>query len=475
MSDEKMKILEMVESKTISVEEGLKLLSALEKIEDSRIITEDRKNDFKDEINDALSEINDVNEEIIEEIQDEMEEVKDELTDEIEEIVDEIENAYEDISESFNDDAEEAIRAKVDELKDKAEKIKEKVFIDIDMNGKKFKKEFTSADFSGIFGKEFKKEMNNFKRSFRGEMRSLGKEAKRFGREMSKLGKESASVTADVVSDVLNNINEMAFNGEFTESDFKMDPDAETRNYNLAQEFSIDPSGKNDVSIVVVSTDVTFVTEERDDILVNYIKYNPADEEKFQVVVEEDSKKIRITEKTDNNNKKIVFQSSGNRELLIRMPRKYKESLSVKTVSGDLDMNYLDSDFFRFSTVSGDLTADIIYSVNSLIKTTSGDCEIGLFRGNMMFSSVSGDIDLKYEKLDGDFTMKSISGDAELHLPKLSEFEVIAKTVSGDVDCDFPLTVIGTRKRGRLRGQVGSDAFTIAATTTSGDLDINKY
>jgi lia operon protein LiaG len=92
-----------------------------------------------------------------------------------------------------------------------------------------------------------------------------------------------------------------------------------------------------------------------------------------------------------------------------------------------------------------------------------------------MFSSVSGDINMKYEKLDGDFTMKCVSGDAELMLPKNSEFEVIAKTISGDVECEFPLTVIGTRKKGRLRGQVGSDAFTIAATTTSGDLNISRY
>jgi lia operon protein LiaG len=292
---------------------------------------------------------------------------------------------------------------------------------------------------------------------------------------MSKIGKDTANITADIVGEALSNINDITFDGELSKEDFTMDPDAQTRNYNLAQEFTIECEGKNDISINVISSDVTIVTEERDDILVNYIKYSPDDEDKVIVVVEEDSKKIRISEKVDKTkNKRFVF-SSGDRELLVRLPRKYKESLSVKTVSGDLDMNYLDSDFFRFSSVSGDVSADIIYSVNSLIKTTSGDCEVGLFRGNMMFSSVSGDINMKYEKLDGDFTMKCVSGDAELMLPKNSEFEVIAKTISGDVECEFPLTVIGTRKKGRLRGQVGSDAFTIAATTTSGDLNIMRY
>ena len=475
MSNEKMKILEMVESKIISVDEGLKLLDAIEKIEGSRIIPDNVKKDVQDQINDALTEATDERSERIEEITEEMEELVEEMEDELEDIVEEIEDVYEDLSDTMDTAAEEALKAKVEELKAKAEKIKTKIKIDVDLNGKKYKKEFSKNDFGKMFGKEFHKEMNNLKRSFSGDMKSFGKEAKRFGKEMSKIGKDTANITADIVGEALSNINDITFDGELSKEDFTMDPDAQTRNYNLAQEFTIECEGKNDISINVISSDVTIVTEERDDILVNYIKYSPDDEDKVIVVVEEDSKKIRISEKVDKTkNKRFVF-SSGDRELLVRLPRKYKESLSVKTVSGDLDMNYLDSDFFRFSSVSGDVSADIIYSVNSLIKTTSGDCEVGLFRGNMMFSSVSGDINMKYEKLDGDFTMKCVSGDAELMLPKNSEFEVIAKTISGDVECEFPLTVIGTRKKGRLRGQVGSDAFTIAATTTSGDLNIMRY
>ena len=483
MSQEKMKILEMVENKVITVEEGLKLLNALEKeeAEEEGIIKEfnnsheELLNDV-DQMNQELSEeFESMKEDFKEELTDEIEDMEDEIEDEIDDIVEEIEDQYEDVSEEMNSDAAEALNEKVEELKEKAEKLKSKIKIDLNINGEKIRKEFDTAEFGRVFGNSIKRDFANLKRSFRGDLKSFAKEAKRFGNEMSRFGVETANITKEAIDDAMSNINEMNFNTEFKEEDFVLEDDKETRNYTIAQEFSIDCDGKKDISIGVVSTDITIITEERDDILVNYIKYNPKDEDKFQVVVEEDSKKVRITEKQLKKNNAFFYASTSGRELLVRLPRKYKESLSVKSVSGDLDMNYLDSDFFRFSSVSGDMTADIIYSVNSLIKTTSGDAEIGLFRGNMMFNSVSGDLQMKYEKLDGDFTMKSVSGDAEVALPKNSEFEVIGKTLSGDVKCEFPLTMIGTQKRGRLRGQVGSDAFKISASTTSGDLEILRY
>jgi len=479
MSNEKMKILEMIESKIISAEEGLKLLNALDQLENSNVISKETVKDVSEQISDSLEEANDERNEAFEEMAEELEEMAEEIEEEVDDIVEEIEESYEELlNESIDTDAEEALRAKIDEMKKKAEVLKDKVKIDIDLNGKTFKKEYYKQDFKNIFGNSFKKEFANLKRSFKGDMKSFNKDAKRFGDEMSKLGRETANITKDIVDDVMKTVNDIDFDSygrEFKKDDFTMDSDSEVRKYNLAQEFSIDCDGKKDISINVISTDVTLITEEREDILVNYINYSPSDEDMYKVMVEEDSKKVRITEKSTVKKGFTFNIGDSGRELLIRLPRKYKESLSVKTVSGDFDMNYLDSDFFRFSSVSGDITADIIYSVNSLIKTTSGDCEIGLFRGNMMFSSVSGDIIAKYESLDGDFTMKSVSGDAELDLPKNSEFEVVVKSVSGDVECEFPLTYIGAQKRGRLRGQVGSDAHSIVATTTSGDLNISRY
>lgn len=477
MSGEKMKILEMIENKIISAEEGLKLLNAIDLIEDSGAISNNQVDDVKSIITEALEEVEEEKKEIIDELAEEMDDIVDEIEDEVDELVEEIEDVFEEVKDEFRDEIddelkreniEDELRIKVDEIKKQADKLKRKVKVDLNFNGKQFKEEFDPED--------MKRELNNFKNIFKGEFKSFAKEAKRFGREMSKMGRETADLTADIVKDsleVIKTIDPEKLGKEFKVDEFVMDEDKDVRSYNIAQEFTIEVEGKKDIAIQVISTDVTLITEERDDILVNYIKYDPKDKGVF-IVVEEDSKKIRISEKQEKNNKGFNFNSSS-RELLVRLPRKYKESLSVKTVSGDLGMNYLDSDFFRFSSVSGDVTADIIYSVNSLIKTTSGDCNIDLFRGSLMFSSVSGDIGLKYETLDGDFTMKSLSGDAELFLPKNAQFEVIGKSLSGDMKTDFPITKIGTQKRGRLRGKVGSDKVTLGFTSKSGDLNIKKY
>lgn len=474
MSSEKMKILEMIEKQLITPEEGLKLLEAIDKIDNSRLVTEPIEEPPVVEtppIKRVLTE--EEFEEALEEASGELEELAGEVEEEVEDLIEEIEDAFEDITDEMNieEELEEQLQAKVDELKHKAGEIRDRFLKEFDLGEDNLKANFSTD--------EFKSDMNNWKNSFKYEIKSLNKEAKRFGKEMSRLGKETAKLTQDIVAGVMDNLDEVIpdqFGKEFSEEDFIMDQDHDTRNYNLEQEFSINIDGKTDIAINVVSTDVTIVTEDRDDLLVNYIKYNPKDKDRYKVVVEEDSKKLRISEKKQGGNAGFLFNFSGSgKKLLIRLPHKYKESISVNTVSGDLDINYLDSDFFKFSSVSGDMSADIIYSVNSLIKTTSGDCAIQLFRGNMMYSTVSGDIEMTYEVLDGDFTMKAVSGDAKLNLPKNSEFEVVAKTMSGILKCDFPITYVGHKKKGRLRGQVGSDAYTLSASTTSGDLIISKY
>ncbi|MBN2797438.1 MAG: DUF4097 family beta strand repeat protein [Clostridia bacterium] len=462
MSNEKMKILEMIEKKIITAEEGLKLLNA---VDDQNNVPESVKVEEEMPLNEEELE------EAVEEAVEELEDLVEEIEEEVEDLMDELDETFEEATEDLHieEELEEQLKEKVEQIKEKANILKEKFMKEFDFDGDELKINFSKN--------KFKNDMNNWKNSFDFEMKSLNKEARQFGKEMSRLGKETAQITKDIVSDVMNNLNLDNLENitkEFSEKDFIMDEDKAVKNYNLAQEFSLNIDGKTDISIQVVSTDVTIVTEDREDLLVNYIKYNPKDEDLFQVVVEEDSKKLRISEKQKVKQNIFNFGSSA-KKLLIRLPHKYKESISINTVSGDLDLNYLDSDFFKFSSVSGDMSADIIYSVNSLVKTTSGDCNIDLFRGNMMFSTVSGDIKLTYEVLDGDFSMKSVSGDAEIKLPKNAEFEVIAKTLSGDLNCEFPITFVGAKKRGRLRGQVGSDAHSITATTTSGDLNIGKY
>lgn len=427
MSKEKMKILEMVEQKIITVEEGMKMLEAIEKADNTKEVKE----------NVILSE--EEKEEMIEELEDFAEEVEDEL----DEIVEEMESKIEDLEDEVEAPSDEAYD-RADEIREKAERIKEKV-----------NENFNRERVDEFFNKEFKDNMKDFKKSIKIDMDGFAKEARKFGKEMAAFGAEMANMSKDVIKSVQKD-----FEGEST--------------YNLAQEFNLDCTGKEEIEVIVVSTDVTVVTEEREDLLVNYIKYSKKDDDRFKIEVTEDSKKISVVERHIGGKSLFNFGFTS-KKLLIKLPRKYKESFKIKTVSGDADVNYLDSDTFTFSSVSGDLKADIIYSVNSLVKTTSGCAEVDLFRGNMMFSTVSGDIKMKYEKLDGDFTLKSVSGDAKVSIPTNSVFEANLKTVSGDLKCDFPLTMIGPQKRNKMRGQYNGDDYKLSAKTTSGDLRIYQF
>lgn len=134
----------------------------------------------------------------------------------------------------------------------------------------------------------------------------------------------------------------------------------------------------------------------------------------------------------------------------------------------------------RAETVSGDVTLENVTG-DIEAETVSGDVELTGARSSFVrLNSTSGDA--HYEgNIDpkGRYDFHSYSGDVRLALPANTGAMVSVETFSGDIDSDFPMTLMPGNGRSvgrpkRLEFKIGSGGAVVSATTFSGDLIIER-
>ncbi len=143
----------------------------------------------------------------------------------------------------------------------------------------------------------------------------------------------------------------------------------------------------------------------------------------------------------------------GSIDFEVRLPRRLK--LSANSVSGDVQVSGV-GDEVRAASVSGNVRLD------------------GVRAPAVRASSVSGDVDVRVDALtgQGDLRFTSVSGDVSLQLPRSFDADFTMKTVSGELDSDFPLTLQGGMSRRSLSGRIGRGGRELILTTVSGDVTL---
>jgi hypothetical protein len=143
----------------------------------------------------------------------------------------------------------------------------------------------------------------------------------------------------------------------------------------------------------------------------------------------------------------------GSVDFEVRLPRRLK--LSANSVSGDVEVSGA-GDEVRARSVSGNVRLE---RVRAPAVTAA---------------SVSGDVDAHIEALTGpgDLRFRSVSGDVTLQLPRALDADFTLKTVSGELDSDFPLTLQGTMNRRNMRGRIGRGGRELELATVSGDVQL---
>lgn len=144
-------------------------------------------------------------------------------------------------------------------------------------------------------------------------------------------------------------------------------------------------------------------------------------------------------------------RNRGHVDFEVRLPRRLK--LSANSVSGDVEVSGA-GDEVRARSVSGRVRLERVRAP-SVVAT-----------------SVSGDVDAEIEALTGagDLRFTSVSGNVTLGLPRSLDADVTLKTVSGELDSDFQMTVQGQMRRRALNGRIGRGGRELVLTTVSGDV-----
>ena len=199
----------------------------------------------------------------------------------------------------------------------------------------------------------------------------------------------------------------------------------------------------------------------------------------------------------------------GSADVELYLPRRHWETISVITSSGDVEIDRrdeLDVDYLTISTASGDLDCrlkachvlsfksasgdldldgtcdDLIAETMSgdiafrgqirsaRLKTASGDIELNGAAGSVWCSSTSGDVSVVTSALPGTMELSSKSGDVEALIPDAGPFSVRMKTVSGELDCSFPVNYVNGMC---VYGDGSGPAYSL--TTISGDVTLGRH
>jgi hypothetical protein len=125
-------------------------------------------------------------------------------------------------------------------------------------------------------------------------------------------------------------------------------------------------------------------------------------------------------------------------------------------------------------TVQGDVTADSL-GANVKAYTVNGDVEVST-KGYAEASTVNGSIRAAMGKADwtGGLDFNTVNGGITVTLPAGFGASVEAKTVNGELDSDFPLTVQGRFSRRTFRGTIGNGGRDLTLSTVNGSIRLLK-
>ena len=179
---------------------------------------------------------------------------------------------------------------------------------------------------------------------------------------------------------------------------------------------------------------------------------------------------IRYIRKKPEGRFSLFGMLSGNRRLTVRLADGV-ESLSVRTSSGDVDLDHLNVKTLTLSSASGDMTIENVRCAEAALNTASGDAKLREFGAESLeIRTASGDIELESASVSGNAHLLTRSGDARLD--RVESGALKFEGTSGDFECD-DLRVQGAMDIAAISGDVrlrGVQAENCDVRTVSGDL-----
>lgn len=160
--------------------------------------------------------------------------------------------------------------------------------------------------------------------------------------------------------------------------------------------------------------------------------------------------------------------SSGSGDLKIDS---IKGVVYCDTGSGNIHATEIAGDVFA-STGSGNV--EVHQNAGGSVKADTGSGNIKLYgvKGGLRAHAGSGDIEAEGEPAS-DWQLGAGSGNINLKVPAKSSFNIDARTSSGSLKVNHPVTMQGTLAHNHIQGKVGNGGVLVDLHTGSGDIQVN--
>jgi DUF4097 and DUF4098 domain-containing protein YvlB len=148
-----------------------------------------------------------------------------------------------------------------------------------------------------------------------------------------------------------------------------------------------------------------------------------------------------------------------------------KDRVEASTGSGSITLRQI-AGSAKASSGSGSIELEQTAKGNVELSTGSGQIRVRGANGGVAVNSASGSIEVR-GKPDAAWTLSSSSGTISLEVPTGTPFTLDARTTSGSLDIDHPVTISSIHGRQReVHGAVNGGGPTISVETTSGSIHI---
>jgi predicted membrane protein len=235
------------------------------------------------------------------------------------------------------------------------------------------------------------------------------------------------------------------------------------KNYNLP------PAGT--ISIDSVSGDIAVSGYAGTSIHVKAVKEGH-DKDKVQVVDNSSSNRLELKAEYPHQG-----ECDASIRFIVEVPSDTEYSFdALSTASGDISVTGVKGTV-HIRSASGDISGAQVRG-KLVVSTASGDVKLDRISGSVEAKSVSGDVEVNLEQLSGSdpLSFKSVSGDVVVVAPSTLDAEIEMKSMSGDLNTDFPLTIqsaqFGPQKG--ATGRIGQGTHKIEIKTVSGDVRLKK-
>ncbi len=140
------------------------------------------------------------------------------------------------------------------------------------------------------------------------------------------------------------------------------------------------------------------------------------------------------------------------------------ENINIDAASSDVLASGIKTNFLSIDTVSGNIDGNNVTIKDMKLDTASGEIELSGYILGAKVNSVSGDIGIQSDIMLTSFSSDSVSGEVDITIPENDGFMVDFDSVSGDLESQFNMS----NKQYKNGGPI------FKTHSVSGDVTINK-